>query len=86
MNAWANEGNLERTNDLYLEMLERSQIDGSLTPDAWTYRASWKATFKTNQLGIEEKRRRLQMVRQSMVAIGMKLTRNMKLDLLSIGR
>jgi pentatricopeptide repeat protein len=81
MNAWANHGNLSRVNELYTELVEKSRLDRSLNPDEWTYRAVWKAILKTNQVGMEERHQRLQMVLQSMNDIGIQPTTKMKLDL-----
>jgi len=82
MNAWANEGNLTRTNDLYTEFLEKSKVDTNLAPpDEWTYRALWKVIIKTNQIGVEEKLYRLEMVMQSMADSGHQPSNKMEADL-----
>lgn len=82
MNAWANNGNFEKANELYLELLEQHRLDASLSPpDEWTYRALWKTIVKTNQMGAEEKLRRFQTVVQSMADVGLEPNKNMKTDL-----
>jgi pentatricopeptide repeat protein len=86
MNAWANQGNLSRVNELYTELVEKSRLDRNLNPDEWTYRAVWKAILKTNQVGMEERHQHLQMVLQSMNNIGIQPTTKMKLDLQQLQR
>jgi pentatricopeptide repeat protein len=82
MNAWANNGNFAKANELYLELLEQHILDASISPpDEWTYRALWKSIVKTNQMGAEEKLNQFQMVVQSMADVGLEPNKNMNTDL-----
>jgi pentatricopeptide repeat protein len=82
MNAWANNGNFEKANDLYRELLEQHQTDPNLSPpDEYTYRALWKSIVKDNQMGREEKLNRLETVVQTMTDVGLKPNKNMDTDL-----
>ena len=82
MNAWANNGNFDKANDLYHELLEQHALDASRSPpDDWTYRALWKAIIKTNEMGAKEKLRRMQEVMRSMTDAGLNPNKNMKADL-----
>jgi pentatricopeptide repeat protein len=79
MNAWANNGNFEKANELYLELLEQHRLDASLSPpDEWTYRALWKSIVKSHQMGAEEKLRHFQTVVQSMADVGLEPSKDMK--------
>lgn len=82
MNAWANNGNFDRANDLYHELLEQHRLDARRSPpDDWTYRALWKAIIKSNKMEGEEKLRRMQDVMGLMADAGLKPNKNMKADL-----
>ena len=82
MNAWANNGNFDKANDLYHELLEQHALDASRSPpDDWTYRALWKAIIKTNEMGAKEKLRRMQEVMRSMTDAGLNPNKNLKADL-----
>lgn len=82
MNAWANNGNFEKANEWYEELLQQHQLDASRpSPDDWTYRALWKSIVKANQMEVEEKIFRLKNLVQSMAKVGLKPNKNMKADL-----
>jgi len=82
MNAWANTGNLSKTNDLYTELLEKCRSDSGLAPpDEWTYRALWKSIVKTNEIGAGEKLDRLRVLIQTMADRDIQPNGNMEKDL-----
>jgi len=81
MNAWANEGNIVRVNELYQGLVTKSRVDRTFIPDEWTYRAVWKAIWNSNQIRTEEKYQRLQRVLAAMHNSGISPTTNMKLGL-----
>ncbi|VEU34754.1 unnamed protein product [Pseudo-nitzschia multistriata] len=87
INAWANEGNAARANNLYEEFLERSKSEAGLAPpDEWTYRALWKATIKTSQVPSEEKLHQLKSLMRSMADSGFRPSDKMETDLQDILR
>eukprot|EP00536_Pseudo-nitzschia_multiseries_P018397 jgi/Psemu1/228791/e_gw1.2476.3.1 len=82
INAWANQGNFSKANDLYRELLEKSKVNTSLAPpDEWTYRALWKAIIKSNQIGPQEKLNRMQKLMQLMTDSGLDLSNHMQDDI-----
>ena len=82
INAWANDGNFAKANELYLELLEQHQLDSSYSPpDGWTYRALWKSIVKTSNMGAAEKLQRMQKIIVTMADAGLKPDKNMNIDL-----